>query len=224
MYGSFSVLIKKYVCVYVCVCVCVWVTFLKSFTALSASGLRTSLECTGEYSATAMRAAVTRVRRGRNLNCTFQILAIFSHPCTAYRQLQFCVQSLLDGLCKRAKFQVRFRPFRPDHSLVRNKVFSCWFVCQSVRKKAVGQALAFTLTIYRSLLYDSALTLNSVTVLTQLKLSQALGGMLPSRRTLLVVHSTNSRCQVGQRLSLQYENSLTSNMRYCYSKDCRYIS
>jgi hypothetical protein len=57
-------------------------------------------ECTEEYSATNRRAAVKRVHGGANLNCTFQIWAIFSHPCTVYRQLKFCVQSLLDGLCK----------------------------------------------------------------------------------------------------------------------------
>jgi hypothetical protein len=57
-------------------------------------------------------------RGGANLNCTFQLWAIFSHPCAAYEQLKFCVQSLLDGLCKRAKFQVRFRPDQPDHFLV----------------------------------------------------------------------------------------------------------
>jgi hypothetical protein len=56
--------------------------------------LKRALECIGEYSATARPAAVTRVRGGANLNCTFQIWAIFSHSCTAYRQLKFCFQSL----------------------------------------------------------------------------------------------------------------------------------
>jgi hypothetical protein len=56
-----------------------------------------------------------------NLNCMFQLWAIFSHPCAAYEQLKFCVQSLLDGLRKQAKFQVRFRPDQPDHFLVRIK-------------------------------------------------------------------------------------------------------
>jgi hypothetical protein len=79
------------------------------------------LEFTGEYSATARRAAVTRVRGGANLNCTSQLRAIFSHPYTAYRQLKFCVQSLLDRLYKHSKFQVRFRPDKPDHSLVRQQ-------------------------------------------------------------------------------------------------------
>jgi hypothetical protein len=103
--------------IYICVCVCV--TFLKSFTALSASGLRTPLECTRAYSATARRAAITLVHGGVNFNCTFQLWTIFSHPCTMYQQLKFCVQSLLDRLCKRAKFQVWFRPDKPDHFLVR---------------------------------------------------------------------------------------------------------
>jgi hypothetical protein len=92
-----------------CVRVCVW--FLKSFTALSASGQLTPLEFAGEYSTAARRG-------GGNLNCTLTKWAIFSHPCTMYRQLTFWVQSWLDGLCKRAKFQVRFRPDIPDHSLV----------------------------------------------------------------------------------------------------------
>jgi hypothetical protein len=110
--------IHIYIYVCVCVCVCVRATFIKSFTALSASGPRTPFECTGEYSVTARRAAVTRMRGGANLNCTFKIWSIFSHPCTAYRQLKFFIQPLLDGLCKRTKFQVRFRPDKPDHSLV----------------------------------------------------------------------------------------------------------
>jgi hypothetical protein len=50
------------------------------------------LEFTGEYSATARRAAVTHTRGGANLNCTSEILEIFSHPSTAYRQLNVCVQ------------------------------------------------------------------------------------------------------------------------------------
>jgi hypothetical protein len=76
------------------------------------------LECTGECSATARRAAVTCVRDGANLNCTSQLRTIFSHPCTAYLQLQFWKQSLLDRLCKHVKFQARFRPDKPDHSPV----------------------------------------------------------------------------------------------------------
>jgi hypothetical protein len=72
----------------------------------------TPLECSGENRSTARRGGAA------NLNSTSQIRAIFSHPCTAYRQ-QFCVKSLLDRLCKRAKFQVRFRPDKPDHSLMR---------------------------------------------------------------------------------------------------------
>jgi hypothetical protein len=107
------------ICVCVCVCLCARETFLKSFTVLSVSGPRTPFECTGEYSATAWRAVVKRVRGGANLNCTFQLRAIFSHPCIAYRRLKFCIQQLTDVLCKRAKFKVRFRPDKPDHSLVR---------------------------------------------------------------------------------------------------------
>jgi hypothetical protein len=53
------------------------------------------------------------------LNRAFQLSTIFSHPCAAYRQLKFCAQPLRNGLCKRAKFQVKFRPDKPDHSLVR---------------------------------------------------------------------------------------------------------
>jgi hypothetical protein len=56
---------------------------------------------------------------GKNLNHTFQIWAISSHSCTAYQQLKFCVWLLLDGLCKWAKFQVRFQPDQLGHSLVR---------------------------------------------------------------------------------------------------------
>jgi hypothetical protein len=108
---------------------CARALFLKSFAALSASGPRTPSECTGESSATARRAAVTRA----NLNCTLQIWAIFSHPCTVYRQLKFCVQSLLHGLCKREKFRVRFRPDKPDHSLVRQgKELDVWFQASTV--------------------------------------------------------------------------------------------
>jgi hypothetical protein len=83
-------------------------------------GPSSQFECTGEYRAIARHTAVMRVCGGANLNCTFQVWAIFLHPCAAYRQLKFCVQSLLDGLCKREKFQVRFRPDKPDHSLVRS--------------------------------------------------------------------------------------------------------
>jgi hypothetical protein len=105
---------------YVCVCVCVYV---RQFPSLSQPYQRlsplTPLECTGENSSTARRAAITRVRGGANLNCTVQLRAIFSHPCTAYQQLEFCVQSLLERLCKHANFQARFRPDKPDHSLVR---------------------------------------------------------------------------------------------------------
>jgi hypothetical protein len=107
-----------------CVCVCVCVrerereTIPKSFTASSAPGPTHSVRIHREYSTTARRAAVTRVRGGANLSCTSQLRAVFLHPCTAYRQLQFCVQSLLDRLCKHTKFQMRFRPDKPDHSLV----------------------------------------------------------------------------------------------------------
>jgi hypothetical protein len=38
-----------------------------------------NLERTVEIRATARRAAITRVRGGTNLNCTFQIWTIFSH-------------------------------------------------------------------------------------------------------------------------------------------------
>jgi hypothetical protein len=130
------VLLKK---IYMCVCVCererdnsqvfhslisVWPhSFHKNSPGNTGPLLGapdpTPSECTGEYSSTARRAAVTCVRGGANLNRTFQIWTIFSHPCTAYRQLKFCVQSLLDRLCKHAKFQARFRPDKPDHSLVR---------------------------------------------------------------------------------------------------------
>jgi hypothetical protein len=105
------------ICVW-CVCVCV-----RQFSSLSQTYQRlaplTPLECTGENRSIARCAAVTRVRGGANLNCSLQIWAIFSHPCTAYRQKKFCVQSLLDRLCKHSKFQARFRPDKPDHSLVR---------------------------------------------------------------------------------------------------------
>jgi hypothetical protein len=42
----------------------------------------------------------------------------FLHPCTTYWQLKFCVQILLDGLCKWTNYQVRFQPGQPDNSLV----------------------------------------------------------------------------------------------------------
>jgi hypothetical protein len=108
------------VCVCMCVCVCEWV---RQFPSLSQPYQRLAppipLEFTGEYTATARSAAVTRVRGGANLKCTSQLREIFSHPLTMYRQLKVCVQSLLDRLCKHSKFQVRFRPDKPDHSLVR---------------------------------------------------------------------------------------------------------
>jgi hypothetical protein len=85
-----------------------------SFAALPRPGPGSQFECTSEYHATARHTAVMHVHGGANLNCTFQIWAIFSHPCTVYRQLKFCVQSLLVGLCKRAKFRVTDK----DHSLV----------------------------------------------------------------------------------------------------------
>jgi hypothetical protein len=130
MYGSYvrtySVNnIYIYIYINVCVCVCVrereCVRFF--FPSLSQPYQRLvpliPSEFTEEYSATARRAAVTRVHGGENLNCTSQIRAIFFAPCTAYRQLECCVQSLLDRLCKNSKFQVRFRPDKPNHSLVR---------------------------------------------------------------------------------------------------------
>jgi hypothetical protein len=58
-----------------------------------------------------------RVRGGTNLNCTFQLKHFFSHSCTAYQRLKFCVRSLLDGPSKREKFCVRFRPDKLDHPL-----------------------------------------------------------------------------------------------------------
>jgi hypothetical protein len=73
---------------------------LKWILAGSASGPRTPLECTRDYGTAARCAADTRVRGGANLNCTFQLTANCSQPCTAYQQLKFCEQSLLDGLCK----------------------------------------------------------------------------------------------------------------------------
>jgi hypothetical protein len=91
-----------------------------SFTALPVPGLSSQFECTGEYRATARHTAVMHVFSGATLNYMFQLWTIFSHTFTAYRQLKFCVQTLLDGLCKRAKFQARFRPDKPDHSIVRH--------------------------------------------------------------------------------------------------------
>jgi hypothetical protein len=125
MYGSYVRTYSIYIYIYIYIYththtrVCVHATFLKSFTTLSTSGPCISFECTGEHSTTARRAAIMRVHGRVNLNCTFQIWAIFSHPCIAYRQLKFCVQSLLDGFRKQAKFQVRLRPDILDHSLVR---------------------------------------------------------------------------------------------------------
>jgi hypothetical protein len=95
---------------------------LPSFTALSAFDLHTPLECTREYSATTRHAAIMHMRSVTNLNCSIQLRAIFSHLCAMYRQLKFCGQSLLDGLYKRAEFQVKFRPDKPDHSLVSKAV------------------------------------------------------------------------------------------------------
>jgi hypothetical protein len=75
-----------------CACVC---DISQSFTAVSAPGPRTPFGCAGEYSATARRAAVTRVRGGANLNCKFEIQIIFSLRYTAYRQLKFCRQRVV---------------------------------------------------------------------------------------------------------------------------------
>jgi hypothetical protein len=77
----FNALSDCLVCLVVKLAVCV--TVLKSFTALSAFGLCSPLECTGEYSATTRRAAVMRMRCGSNLNCSIQLWAVFSHltPC-----------------------------------------------------------------------------------------------------------------------------------------------
>jgi hypothetical protein len=102
-----------------------------------------SLEFTGEYSATARRAAVTRVRGGANLNCASQLREIVSHPCTAYRQLKFCVQSLLDRLYKHSKFQVRFRPDKPDHSLVTETEWG-WELCSCASDRVQWWAVVNT--------------------------------------------------------------------------------
>lgn len=64
-------------------------------------------------------AAITHVWGGVNLNCTFKLWAVFLHSYTVYRQLKFCVQSLIDELCKWIKFQVRFWHDQSYHSLVR---------------------------------------------------------------------------------------------------------
>lgn len=56
-------------------------------------------------------------------------LSSFWHPCTKQQQLKFYVQPLLDGLCKWAKYQVRFWPNKPDQSLVSKWSFlTCFFL------------------------------------------------------------------------------------------------
>jgi hypothetical protein len=67
------------------------------------------------------RAASMRMHGGAKLNCTSQLRAVFSHSCTMYQQLKFCVQSLLDRLCKHSEFQVRFRREKLGHSLFKTK-------------------------------------------------------------------------------------------------------
>jgi hypothetical protein len=88
VYIYIYIYIYIYMCVCVRVCVCVYVCE-RQFPSLSQPcqclAKLIQFECTREYSATARRAAVTRVRGGANLNCTSQLRAIFSHPCTSYR-------------------------------------------------------------------------------------------------------------------------------------------
>jgi hypothetical protein len=105
------------------VCVCVCVMFLKSFTALTAPGPRAQLQCSGKHRAIARRVAAARGRGGEFVSY-IPNLSNFSLPCTEYRQLEFCVQSLLEGLCKREKFQVRFRlnqPLPSESTVVRGR-------------------------------------------------------------------------------------------------------
>jgi hypothetical protein len=52
------------------------------------------------------------------VTCEYVILSIFSHPWTEYQQQKFCVQLLLDGMCKWAKFWLKFWPHHLDHSLI----------------------------------------------------------------------------------------------------------
>jgi hypothetical protein len=65
--------------IYICVCVCVRERVRESDISQVFHSLISvwPIECTGEYSATARRAAVTRVRSGAFLNCKFQIGQFF---------------------------------------------------------------------------------------------------------------------------------------------------
>jgi hypothetical protein len=160
-----------------CVCVRVRATFLKPFTALSATGLRTPFECTGEYNATARRAAVTRVRGGANLKCTFQIWAIFSHPCTSYRQLKFCVQSLLDGLCSEQNFSWGFDLTNRTIPLClykKNSSCLCWYYLCFVWSGGLGGPRGYsarhickTCCLLRLNSIQSSVLLNSLSVVVQ---------------------------------------------------------
>jgi hypothetical protein len=80
--------------------VCVNAQHLPSLSQPYQHMVNVLLECTGEYDTTDRHAAVMCMNSGINLGNTIQIQAFFSQPSATYWQLKFCVQSLLDGVCK----------------------------------------------------------------------------------------------------------------------------
>jgi hypothetical protein len=100
-------------CVCVCVCERVCAIFIKSFTAFTAPASALRSNAPGNTAS----CSDARARWGE-FQLSIPIWASFSHPCTAYRQLKFCLQWSLDGLCKWVQFQVRFLPDKPDNSLL----------------------------------------------------------------------------------------------------------
>jgi hypothetical protein len=79
------------------------VAFLKPSTAFFVPGPRIPLKTHDTDGHAAIMQICTGVQQ-----MYVPSLSNILHPCVPYRQLKFCVQSLLNGLCKQANYQLMF--------------------------------------------------------------------------------------------------------------------
>jgi hypothetical protein len=96
---SYYKMFGSYVYTYLIYIECICMSYINCFTALSAFGPCTVLECIREYSATDRHAAIMCMCCDK-FELYIPILSNFLHPYTVHWQLKYCVKSLLAGLCE----------------------------------------------------------------------------------------------------------------------------
>lgn len=99
------------------------------YADLSVLATSTQFECTGDLG--------IQHEQWREFEPYIPNLGKFLLTCIPYRRTKFCAQPLLQGFWKRTKFQVRFRPEKLDHSVVRrvSLVYFCLVIVNRIEAK-----------------------------------------------------------------------------------------